>query len=78
MVKVATHCEHDMIGAVVTSLKENHLDERFHTLINIVVKQTLVILKIMRGGERREREREKAGRGDVSEPWFAYIASHIR
>ena len=74
MVKIATHCEHDVVGAVVTSLKENHLDERFHTLINVVVKQTLVILKTMRGGERREREREKAGRREVSDSWHAYIA----
>ena len=50
MIKIATHCEHDVVSAVVTSLKENHLDERFHTLINVVVKQALVILETRRGG----------------------------
>ena len=65
VVKIATHREHDVVGAVVTSLKEDHLDERLHSLINVVVKQTLVILEVRRGREREgEGKRKRKRRGE--------------
>jgi hypothetical protein len=59
MIKVASHCEHDVVGAIVTSLKEYHLDERLHALIHIVVKQTLIILEAGGKAGRGERERKE-------------------
>ena len=71
MIKVTTHCEHNVISSVVASLGKNDLDEGINSLINIVVKEVLIILmdkrerKRKREREREERERENAptGRG---------------
>ena len=70
VIEVAAHQEHDVVSAIVASLKKNHLDERLNTLIHVVVKQTLVILWKGRWGKReergnieeRERERDKRRR----------------
>ena len=44
ILKVTTHCEHDVICAVVASLSQNGPDEGIDSLINIVVEKALVIL----------------------------------
>ena len=44
VLKVTSHCEHDVICAVVASLNQNGSDEGIDSLINIVVKQTFVVL----------------------------------
>ena len=38
MLEVATHCEHDVVCAVVAGLKEDGLDKLVHSLVNVVIK----------------------------------------
>ena len=55
MLKVTAHGEHNVVSSIVTSLDQNGLDEGTNSLVYIVVKQPLVILKSDNNEERKKR-----------------------